>query len=137
MRNRGPRKDLNDSTLIVYEFKWFPWLSKINFIPFRIFRGPLFHKSVIGQELFFAASYSKPALPYQQNNTLLMMVDRDVGSALGRAQLLADQEVKNSIYARIMSSVEIGVKNWNCRQFFFNFQREKKIRSKGSTTLLS
>ena len=60
---------------------------------------------------FFAVSYSKPALPYQQNNTLLMMVDRDVGSALGRAQLLADQEVKNSIYARFMSSVEIGVKN--------------------------
>ena len=27
-----------------YESKWFPWSSRINFIPFRIFRGPLFHK---------------------------------------------------------------------------------------------
>ena len=34
----------------------------INFIPFRIFRGPPFHKPVTGQELFFAVSYSKPAL---------------------------------------------------------------------------
>ena len=25
---------------------------------------PIFHKSVTGQELFFAVSYSKPALPY-------------------------------------------------------------------------
>ena len=29
---------------------------------FRIFRGPLFHKQVTGQELSFAVSYSKPAL---------------------------------------------------------------------------
>ena len=42
--------------------KWFPWSSRNNFIPFRIFRGPLFHKPVTGQELFFAVSYSKPAL---------------------------------------------------------------------------
>ena len=28
------------------------WSSRINFIPFRFFRGPLFHKPVIGQELF-------------------------------------------------------------------------------------
>ena len=31
-------------------------------VPFRIFRGPLFPKPVTGQELFFAVSYSKPAL---------------------------------------------------------------------------
>ena len=29
---------------------------------FRFFKGPLFRKPVIGQELFFAVSYSKPAL---------------------------------------------------------------------------
>ena len=29
---------------------------------FRSFRGPLFHKPVTGQELYFAVSYSKPAL---------------------------------------------------------------------------
>ena len=34
----------------------------INFIPYRIFRDPLFHKPVTGQELFFAVSYSKPVL---------------------------------------------------------------------------
>ena len=62
LRNRGPLKDLNDSKLIVYESKGFPWSSGINFIPFRIFRGPLFHKPVTGQELFFDVCYSKPAL---------------------------------------------------------------------------
>ena len=51
--NRGTLKDLNDSKLIVNESKWFPWSSRINLIPFRIFRGPLFHKPVTaGQELF-------------------------------------------------------------------------------------
>jgi hypothetical protein len=29
---------------------------------FRSFRGPLLSKPVTGQELFFAVSYSKPAL---------------------------------------------------------------------------
>ena len=52
-QNRGPLKDLNDSKLIVYESKWFPWSFRINFIPFRIFRGPLFHKTITGQQLFF------------------------------------------------------------------------------------
>ena len=41
---------------------WSTWKSRINFIPFRIFRGPLFYKPVTGQELFFAVSYSKPVL---------------------------------------------------------------------------
>ena len=45
-------KDLNNSKLIVYESKWFPWSSRINFIPLRILRGSLFHKPVTGQELF-------------------------------------------------------------------------------------
>ena len=62
LQNKGPLKDLNDSKLIVYESKWFPWSTRMNFIPFRSFRGPLLHKPVIGQELFFAVSYSKPAL---------------------------------------------------------------------------
>ena len=40
MRNsRGPLKDLNDSKLI-------------NFIPFRIFRGPQFHKPVTRQDFY-------------------------------------------------------------------------------------
>ena len=49
MRNRGPLKDLDDSKLIVYESKWFPWSSRINFI---LFRGPIFHKPLSCQELF-------------------------------------------------------------------------------------
>ena len=53
LQNRGPPMDLNDSKLILHEFKWFPWSSRINFIPFRIFRGPLIHKPVTGQEPFF------------------------------------------------------------------------------------
>ena len=54
LRNRGTMKDLNDSKLIVYETKWFPWSSRINFIPFRIFRGPLFCKLVTS--LFLTAN---------------------------------------------------------------------------------
>ena len=34
-------------------------------VPFRTFRGPLFPKPVTSQELFFAVSYSKPALGSQ------------------------------------------------------------------------
>ena len=46
-------KDLNDSKLIEYESKWFPWSSMINCIPFRIFRSPLFHKPVTGRDFFY------------------------------------------------------------------------------------
>ena len=35
---------------------------RISLDSFRSFRGPLFHKPVTGQKLFFAASYSKLAL---------------------------------------------------------------------------
>ena len=72
---RGPLKDLNDYKLIVYESKWFPWSFRINFIPFRIFTGPLFHKPVTGQELFllfltnFAAIQWRP-LKMTLNTTL-------------------------------------------------------------------
>ena len=45
LHNRGPLKDLNDSKLIVYESRSFPWLSRINFIPFRIFRFPILQTS--------------------------------------------------------------------------------------------
>ena len=48
IQNRGPLKDLNDSKLIV-------WVQVIPLIiqdQFYIFRGPLFHKPVTGQELF-------------------------------------------------------------------------------------
>ena len=61
LRDRGPLKDLNDSKLIVYESKWFPWSSRINFIPFRIFWGPLFHKPVTAGT-FFATLYNIMAL---------------------------------------------------------------------------
>ena len=51
-RNRGPLKDLNVSKLIVHESKWFPWSSRINLIPFRIFRGSLFYKPATSKKLF-------------------------------------------------------------------------------------
>ena len=62
LKNRGPLKDLKDSKLILNESKLFPWSSRINLMPFRIFWGPLFYKPVTGQELFYAVCYSKPAL---------------------------------------------------------------------------
>ena len=60
--SRGLLKDLKDSKLILNESKLFPWSSRISLIPFWTFKGPLFPKAVIGQDLFFAISYSKPAL---------------------------------------------------------------------------
>ena len=39
---------------------------------FRIFRGPLFHKLVMGQELFFVVSYSIPALEHFFNIWILV-----------------------------------------------------------------
>ena len=62
LQNRRPLKDLNDSKMVAYESKRFPWPSRINFMPFRIFRGPLFYKQVTGSGTFFAVSYSKLAL---------------------------------------------------------------------------
>ena len=38
------------------------WTFIYNQFGIRSFRGILFHKPVTGQELFFAVSYSKPAL---------------------------------------------------------------------------
>ena len=39
---------------------------------FRSFRGPLFRKSVTSHELFFAVSYSKPALTFSLFNSKLL-----------------------------------------------------------------
>ena len=62
--SRGPLKNLKDSKLILNESKIFPWSSRISLVPLRTFKGPLFQKPVTDQELFFALSYSKPALGY-------------------------------------------------------------------------
>ena len=62
MRSRGPLKDLKDSKLILNASKLFPFSFRISLVPFRTFRGPLFPKTVTGQELFLAVSYSRPAL---------------------------------------------------------------------------
>jgi hypothetical protein len=59
--NRSPLKDLNDSKLILNEFKWLPWLSSINLVPFRTFRGPLYYKPVLVR-YFFSTRYNKSAL---------------------------------------------------------------------------
>ena len=63
--NKGPLKVLNGTKLMLDDhgnnldsFR----ISLESFRSFRSFRGPLFHKPVTGQELFFAISYSKPAL---------------------------------------------------------------------------
>ena len=42
-------------------------IQSISSESFRSFRGPLFRKPVTGQELFFAASYSKQALVLAMN----------------------------------------------------------------------
>ena len=62
MWNRGPLKILNGIKLILDDQGNHLDSYTISLESFRSFRGPLFRKPVTGQELFFAVSYSKPAL---------------------------------------------------------------------------
>ena len=67
-------KDLKDFKLILNESKLSPLSSRISFVRFRTFRGSLFPKTVTGQELFLAVSYSKPDLVgFSELNTLRML----------------------------------------------------------------
>ena len=61
----GPLKVLKvlNGTKLILDDHWNDLdSSRISLESFRSFRGPLLHKLVTGQELFFAVSYSKPAL---------------------------------------------------------------------------
>ena len=49
--------------------------SAISLESFRSFRGPLFRKPVTSQELFFAFSYSKPALIAYCANIYTVLID--------------------------------------------------------------
>ena len=60
--NKGPLKVLNDTKLILDDHGNKLDSFRISLESFRSFRGPLLLKPVTGQELFFAVSYSKPAL---------------------------------------------------------------------------
>ena len=66
--SRGLLKDLKDSKLILNESKLFPWSSRISLVPFKTFRGPLFHIAVTGQELFLAVSYNGEKLTKKHYN---------------------------------------------------------------------
>ena len=60
--NRGPLKILNGIKLILDGQGNHLDSYAISLESFRSLRGSLFRKPVTGQELFFAVSYSKPAL---------------------------------------------------------------------------
>ena len=60
--NKGPLKVLNGIKLILDDHGNNLDSFRISSESFRSFRGPLLHKPVNVQELFFAVSYSKPAL---------------------------------------------------------------------------
>ena len=60
----GPLKILNGIKLILDDQGNHLDSYAISLESFRSFRGPLFRKPVTGQELFFAVSYSKPALVF-------------------------------------------------------------------------
>ena len=60
--NRGPQKIPNGIKLILDDQGNHLDSYTISLESFRIFRVPLFRKPVTGQGLFFAVSYSKPAL---------------------------------------------------------------------------
>ena len=55
-------KVLNEAKLILGDHENNLDSFRISLESFRSFRGPLLHKPVTGQKLFFAVSYSKPAL---------------------------------------------------------------------------
>ena len=60
--NKGPLKVLNGTKLILDDHGNNLDSFRISLESFRSFRGPLLYKPVTGQELFFAVTYSKPAL---------------------------------------------------------------------------
>ena len=67
MGNKGPLKVLNGNKLILDDHGKNLDSFRISLESFRSFRGPLLHKPVTGQELFFAVSYSKLALDTHQD----------------------------------------------------------------------
>ena len=62
LENKAPLKVLHGTKLILDDHMDNLDSFKISLESFRSFRGPLLFKSVTGQELSFAVSYSKPAL---------------------------------------------------------------------------
>ena len=62
--NKGPLKVLNGTKLILDDHGNNLDSFRISLESFRSFRGPLLLKPVTGQKLFFAVSYSKPALVF-------------------------------------------------------------------------
>ena len=65
--NMGPLKILNGIKLTLNDQGNHLDSYTMSLESFRSFRGPLFHKPVIGQELFFAVSFSKPAPAFFDN----------------------------------------------------------------------
>ena len=65
--NKGPQKVLNGTKLILDDHSNNLDSFRIRLESFRSFVGPLLLKPVTGQELFFAVSYSKPALTLFSN----------------------------------------------------------------------
>ena len=64
LENKGPLKVLNGTKLILDDHGNNLDSFRISLESFRSFRGPLLHKPVTGQELFFAVSYSKSELEH-------------------------------------------------------------------------
>ena len=72
----GPLKVLNGTKLILDDHGNNLDSFKISLESFRSFRGPLLHKPVTGQELFFAIPYSKPALIGNQLGRVFFKKDK-------------------------------------------------------------
>ena len=60
--NKGILKVLNGTKLTLDDHGNNLESFRISLESFKSFRDPLLHKPITGQELFFAVSYSKPAL---------------------------------------------------------------------------
>ena len=65
--SRGPQEALNNTKLILNDYGSHSCSFRTNLVSLRTFRCPLFSKPVSWLGLFFAISYSKPALGYIRN----------------------------------------------------------------------
>ena len=115
------------------ESKWFPWSSRINFIPFRILRGPLFHKPVTGQELVFAVSYSKPALKTDVALVFTNNVNNTLAKWSGLELLLFFcwvHDMKYLLYSR--AEISPSWSKWMKPHFWVEILRGQQIKLKKS-----
>ena len=75
---------------------------RVSLESFRSFRGPLLLKPVTGQELFFAISYSKPALPYNFSDNMQGYITCSTHYWLFQLSLTCGKLIDEPIFCRLI-----------------------------------